>query len=119
MYVISLISAMIGDGFLAFIQFLISRHDKKRDRYNDIIKELAEIRNEIKKVDEKGDRREAIQSRVRILKFADELREERKHSKDSFDQVLADITEYDKYCKTHPEFKNNQTQSTIEHNFYI
>ncbi len=115
MYIISLISAMIGGSFLVFVQFLISRHDNKKDIYNNIIRDLAEIRSEIKKVDEKGDKREAISSRVRILRFADELQEDRKHSKDSFDQVLVDITEYENYCDTHPKFKNNQTQSTISY----
>lgn len=115
MYIISLISAMIGGSFLAFVQFLISRHDNKKDRYNDIIKELSSLHNEIRLIDEKGDRREAVSSRLRILRFADELQEGRRHSKDSFDQILADITDYNNYCESHPKFKNNQTQSTVEY----
>lgn len=99
MYIISLISAMIGGSFLAFVQFLISRHDNKKDRYNDIIKELSSLRNEIRLIDEKGDRREAVSSRLRILRFADELQEGRRHSKDSFDQTLADITNYNNLYK--------------------
>lgn len=52
---------------------------------------------------------QAITARVRILSFADDMMSHRDHSKDAFDQCLADIDRYDRYCDTHPHFKNNQT----------
>ena len=58
---------------------------------------------------------QAINYRVRILRFCDELLEGRKHSKDSFDQVMSDITGYTKYCDENPKFKNRQTETTIEY----
>lgn len=103
-------------GFFTLLQFLIQRHDNKKDEFKAIRVDLNEIRKEIKTLDEKGDRREAIHSRVRILRFEDELQENRKHSKDSFDQVLlSDITYYNQYCERHPEFKNDQTVATVAH----
>ena len=104
-----------GGALLAFLQFLISRHDKRKDDMKGIKDELEAIKKDIKNLDEKGDRREAVNCRVRILRFEDELQENRRHSKDSFDQVMTDITTYDQYCEQHPDFKNSQTAATVDH----
>ena len=111
----TIISFLLGGGFLGFIEFLLRRYDSKNDRFDAIVKEIAGIRNDLKIIEEKGDRREAVSSRVRILRFADELQEGRKHSKDSFDQVMSDITQYEDYCLEHPRFKNNQTAATVNY----
>lgn len=110
---VSVFSFILGGSFLGFLQFLISRKDSRNDRFDAIVKELAEVKAEIHAIDEKGDMRDALESRVRILHFNDELLEGRKHSKDSFDQAMSDITIYETYCDTHPKFKNNQTVMTI------
>lgn len=110
---VTTISFILGGSFLGFLQFLISRRDAKNDRFGAIVKELAELRSEVRALDEKGDMRDAIESRVRILRFNDELLEGRKHTKDSYDQVMSDITVYDAYCDANPKFKNNQTAMTV------
>lgn len=103
-------------GFFTLIQFLIQRYDNKKGELSQIKKELAEIRQDIKRLDDKGDRREAENKRVRILRFEDELQRGVKHSKDSFDQVVGcDITDYNQYCDSHPSFRNNQTTATVAH----
>ena len=71
-----------------------------------------------KKVDQleaKEDQRDAVNKRVRILRFEDELQRDQKHTKDSFDQVMSDITDYNQYCSDHPKFRNDQTVQTVEH----
>ena len=110
-----LLGILLGGGFLGFIEFLLKRYDAKHDKYESVVKELSSIRKDIKSLADQVDRREAINCRVRILRFADELVDGRRHSKDSFDQVLADITDYNHYCASHPDFKNNQTAATAEH----
>lgn len=60
------------------------------------------------------DERAAKDSRIRILRFGDEILHGREHSKEHFDQILQDITEYDQYCREHPDFKNNMTQITTQ-----
>ena len=113
---LAIILTVLGcGGFFTLLQFLIQRHDAKKGELSQIKKELAEIRQDIKRLDDKGDRREAENRRVRILRFGDELQRDFRHSKDSFEQVLDDITAYDQYCNGHPEFKNNQTVATVEH----
>lgn len=56
----------------------------------------------------------AITARVRILRFGDEVSRGIKHSEENFEQVLSDIDMYEKYCVSHPKFKNNQTVMTTK-----
>ena len=122
----TLIGVLLGGGVLAFIQFLITRHDSKHDKVEEVNKSIQALSEKVKErfdvldrkidtVDTKGDERFAVSSRVRILRFEDELQEKRKHSKDSWDQAMADIDYYEAYCQAHPKFKNNQTVATVEH----
>lgn len=122
----SIAGVLLGGGILAFIQFLITRHDSKHDKLAGVKESINALSAKVDErfdtldqkidlVDSKGDERFAISSRVRILRFEDELQEERKHSKDSWDQAMADIDYYETYCNGHPEFKNNQTAATVEH----
>ncbi len=114
--VITVIVAVIGSNALwGFIQFLMERKDKKDDCSKKIMDMIEKLDKKIDKIDKEAQEREAITARVRILKFMDELLEGRKHTKDSYDQVMTDITNYEKYCKENPNFKNNQTASTIEY----
>ena len=110
------IGILLGGSFLAFLQFLIQRSDKKKDEFGEIRKAIEDLRECVKRVDAKADRREAESRRVRILRFEDELQRDVAHSKESFDQVLEnDITEYEKYCDSHPTFRNHKASASIEH----
>ena len=121
-YISTIIVALIGGGAVGFIQFLISRHDAKRDKNKEVLEAIAaldtkigELDKKIEAVDSKGDERAAVSARVRILRFMDELLEGRRHSKDAYDQCLADSTYYNRYCEQNPNFKNNQTEATISY----
>lgn len=48
-------------------------------------------------------------NRQRILRFADEMYDHKYHSKESFEDMLAIIEDYDRYCQDHPDFKNKRT----------
>jgi len=109
------IGILLGGSFLAFLQFLITRHDSKHDKFKEIMKAISDLEKKVDLLDAKGEKREAVNKRVRILRFEDELQEDRRHSKDSFDQVMSDITDYNQYCEKHPEFRNNQTVATVAH----
>lgn len=54
-----------------------------------------------------------VDCRYRILRFDDEVRHDERHSKEHFDQILDDITEYENYCDEHKEFKNNKAVLAI------
>lgn len=57
---------------------------------------------------------EAATCRYRILRFNDEILHERKHTKEHFDQILDDVTRYEKFCAEHPEYENNKAVLAIE-----
>lgn len=106
--VITIIVAIIGSNALwGFLQFLLERKDKKKDCSKKILEAIQKINNKI-------DQRTAIGCRIRILKFMDEIIEGWEHSKDSYNQIMRDITDYLQYCDDHPQFLNHQTDATIE-----
>lgn len=116
----TLLGGLLGGGLIGFIEFMIRRHDEKENNSIEILyaidkldKKIENLNKKIDDVERKGDERSTVEARVRILKFSDELMEERRHSKDSWDQCLSDITTYEDYCKAHEEFKNNQTAATV------
>lgn len=111
----TILIALIGGGVVGFVEFLIRRHDAKKDKNSEILNAISALSTKIDSVENKADERAAVDARIRILRFRDEMLEGRGHSHDSFKQVLNDIDEYENYCHTHPSFKNNQTVSTIQH----
>lgn len=80
-------------------KFLFGKIDEKLDAISKKVDALEEQAKEDK----------ALQSRTHILRFADELYNGKKHSKEYFDDMLRDCDEYEKYCDGHPNFKNNKT----------
>lgn len=125
--IVTIVITIIGSNALwGFLQWLIDRKDRNHDRFGEIIRAIGDLSTKIdtvdtnlsKKidaVDTKGDERAAVNSRVRILRFADEMQENRHHSKDSWDQVMSDISDYNEYCEAHPKFRNGQTAATVEY----
>ena len=89
---------------------VVERLDRYEHRTTELKEDLNELRDFIHNVDFKIDEDRAVTARVRILRFNDELLEEKRHSKEAYDQVLSDIDVYDSYCEHHPEFKNNKTK---------
>ena len=111
----AVLSFILGGSFLGFLQFLITRKDSKNDRFDAIVKELAEVRADIKSIIASADERAAVNCRVRILRFEDDLRDNRNPSAESFEQVLTDISNYEKYSEKHPDFPNSKAVMTIDH----
>lgn len=110
-------SVLIGGGLFAFVQFLINRHDDKNDKFKEVFEAIQKLTEKVDDLAAKNDERHAVNMRVRILRFRDEMLAGQNHTHDSFQQVLNDIDEYEKYCApgVHPEFKNGQTEVTIDH----
>lgn len=114
--IIAIFVAVVGSNALwGFIQFLLQRKDNKEDCSKKIIEMITKLDEKIDKLDGELNERAAIAYRVRILKFMDEILEGWEHSYDSYVQVMQDITNYLKYCMEHPEFKNHQTEASIEY----
>lgn len=107
--VFALIVAIIGSnalfGFAQFIiQFLVTRSDMKQN-----------FGKKLEDLNEKIDENQAINARVHILRFADELRfEEVCHSLDYYKQTLIDAQCYERYVISHPNFSNGITELSVE-----
>ena len=83
-----------------------------------LVGKLLGIKNVSDKLDaleKKVDENQATTIRARILNFENELQENRKHSKDSWDQAMDDIGRYETYVREHPNFKNNITVASVTH----
>ena len=131
---LTIICSIIGSSAVfGFIQFMISRKDKKDDKLSELQKSIDEVKEDLGGVrsDMSGMREDmntnidglkddiargaAIQARIRILRANDELRQEVHHSYEYFRQLHHDITDYEKYCEAHPDFKNNEAVNSIEY----
>ena len=87
----------------------------KQDEFQ---KETQEYRKkndlQIKALSSQMDKRNAEDARNRILRFGDEIKAQVRHSQEYYNQILDDITSYDKYCYEHPKFKNERTVMTAK-----
>ena len=86
----------------------------------DVMVELAEMKKVQKQTQEKleahiimDDERMADTYRTKILRFNNELLRDIDHTKEEFIEALADIDEYERYCKEHPAYKNNRAIHAI------
>ena len=106
---VAIITAIMGGGAVfSFVQFFItlgfSRHDKSK-----------EIEKKVDALAERIDENAAILARTHILRFSDELKNGVEHSAEYFRQQLDDCDTYEKYCETHPGFKNSYTEIANKH----
>jgi hypothetical protein len=109
--VVSQLIGMLITGFVSIAVALISSNGfwSRMEKKNGIKDSIAEISKQQQGLSKKIDENEAKGARRRILRFADELLQKKKHTKDYFDDILADIDMYDRYCKANPDFPNNRT----------
>lgn len=76
-------------------------------------KRMETLEHKITMLEAADDENMAIQARVRILRFADEVRNGHQRGEESYQQTLLDIDRYRRYCDRHPEFKNEKSVSAI------
>ncbi len=81
----------------------------------EVIDKVDKLERDVNAMREESDERNAKSARSKILEFGDELLHDIKHSKESFDDILTIITEYEQYCEDHPKFKNKMTERTVKH----
>ena len=80
----------------------------------ELIEKIDNLDHEVKDLRNVCDERDATLMRTHILHFNDELLHDKSHTKEHFDQILDDITSYEKYCNGHPDYKNNKAVCAIE-----
>lgn len=76
----------------------------------ELIHKVDKLEEDVIKLRDANEEQTAKDNRAAILRFGDELRLGIKHSKESFDNVLNTISDYDTYCNDHPTFKNKKAE---------
>ena len=84
---------------------------EKIDTHTEEIKNLKKSMAEIER-DMRYD--QATSSRYRILRFNDELMQDKKHTKEHFNQIILDIDIYERFCECNKEYKNNIADMSIK-----
>lgn len=79
-----------------------------------INKDIKSMQKDIDKLKEADDMTAALNSRYRIIRFADEIYHGQLHSHEHYKQILYDITTYESYCDSHPEFPNQIAVAAIK-----
>lgn len=80
---------------------------------HDITEQVNNLDRSLKELRADYEMHEAVQTRSRILRFGDEVFHGDRHSKEHFEQVMADIKGYETYCREHPDFKNHVADANI------
>lgn len=98
-----------------FIQFMIQRHDKKKDDIKEVKEMIKSTNSSVAFLQDDFSEYKATLARTHILRFADELHDGRYHSDQSFRQQIQDIDTYNRYCDKHKDFKNGLTEMASEY----
>ncbi len=98
------------DRFAGFVE----RLDGFMEELGIMKEDVAELKNNNRRQDEERRRDKAYDARRRILRFADEVRRGEKHSLEHFNNVFVDISNYNQYCETHPDFENDKATVSIK-----
>ena len=84
------------------------------------VSKIDNLENRIENIDQKLDSHIAEdevdkvkQNRLRILIFGSDILNGIKPTREHEEDILDSITEYEKYCISHPDFKNNKADITI------
>lgn len=115
-----------GCGILIILLSLIQISPIKWNPWSSILKKIGKMMNEdlstkvtklengLTALQKSCDEKAMNDCRTRILRFNDEILHKQRHSKEHFDQIITDISNYELYCEKHPDFKNNIAKLAIE-----
>lgn len=121
-----IIVALIGSGVFGALVSTIgsligkvidNKHSKESEiaqGIEDLKTEITTIKKDISTLSLAVGEVEAKDIRYRLLRFADEILHGNKHSHEHFLQIKQDVTDYENYCKNHPNFKNERANDSIK-----
>lgn len=79
----------------------------------EVLEKVETLTRDVQKNKADDDEQWASLSRTHILRFGDEILHGASHSKEHFNQILLDISKYEQYCETHPQYRNDVAGATI------
>ena len=112
---VEIVMAVLGSSVLTvIINRVFNILDRKKDKQDQIIAEINEMKSELYKHIEDDEKHRADMCRARILRFSDELRRGISHSEESFNNILEDIDNYISYCTQHESvYINSKANAAI------
>lgn len=117
---VEIVMAVLGSSVLTvIINRVFNILDRKKDKQDQIISEINEVKSELNKHIEDDKKHRADMSRARILRFSDELRRGISHSEESFNNILEDIDNYISYCTQHESVYINSKANAAIRNIKI
>lgn len=100
------------------LEEILKKFNKIDDKFENVESQLnsleAEMNIKFQESKDYADKNSAIQARVRILHFGDDIAHGIKLSREHFEQTIKDIDEYKKYCEVHPNFANGIAEQNIK-----
>lgn len=79
----------------------------------DLLRELSATKAALEEHIRLDDERNADGHRAKILAFNTELLRGIDHTREDFIEVLAEIDQYEAYCRAHPDYKNNRARHAV------
>ena len=79
-----------------------------------ILAALENLDARVKNLEVNNAEEKAVNARIRILRFGDEILHHINHTKEHYEQTMMDIDLYETYCDEHPDFKNQITIMNIQ-----
>lgn len=107
-------TALIAMGSAIVVKVLdwaLARRSEKRGAIAQLSRKVDSIGSKLDAHIKEDQETKAIAARNRILRADDEILHGVKHSHDFFRSLLLDITAYEQYSQTHPDFPNEVTRS--------
>lgn len=76
--------------------------------------EIINLKNDFDNFKKERHFNDATAARRRILRFNDEAIMGLKHSQEHFDEIIADIDNYESFCKENPDYQNNKGKMAMQ-----
>lgn len=110
-------TALIAMGsaiIIKLLDWLLARRSEKKGAIAQLTQKVDKIAQELKDHVDENRESSAVQARQRIQRFNDELLHGQLHTKEYFDSILIDITNYERFSNSHEDFKNQVTGMAVE-----
>jgi hypothetical protein len=113
----TIITACGGAAMTGIFALIAAHNASKREKQqtdNAILKKLEELEKKLDSHISEDAAYKSDESRARILRFGDEVRQGVLHTAEHWADVLRDIDRYEDYCAGHPSYENNRAATTID-----
>lgn len=99
---------------IKLLDWLLARRSEKKGAIAQLTQKVDKIAQELKDHVDENRESSAVQARQRIQRFNDELLHGQLHTKEYFDSILIDITNYQRFSNSHEDFANQVTGLAVE-----